>query len=346
MVVFLVQREYNDQTEQKTQGRWIDMEDILYIVVPCYNEEEVLPETSRRLKEKLEALMAAGTISRESRVLFVNDGSKDKTWQLIEELHQSSPIFSGVDLSRNRGHQNALLAGLMTAKERCDMAISMDADLQDDIDAVDAMVEQYYAGCDIVYGVRSSRKKDTFFKRFTAEGFYRLMNSMGAETVFNHADYRLMSRRALEGLAEFKEVNLFLRGIVPMIGYRTGTVEYERGERFAGESKYPLKKMLSFAMEGITSLSTRPIRYITMLGFLIFLVSILMLIYSVVRWATGDTIIGWASVICSVWAIGGLILLSLGVIGEYIGKIYLETKGRPRFLIREVLEDTDDGEAD
>ena len=345
MVVFLVQREYNDQTEQKTQGRWIDMEDILYIVVPCYNEEEVLPETSRRLKEKLEALMAAGTISRESRVLFVNDGSKDKTWQLIEELHQSSPIFSGVDLSRNRGHQNALLAGLMTAKERCDMAISMDADLQDDIDAVDAMVEQYYAGCDIVYGVRSSRKKDTFFKRFTAEGFYRLMNSMGAETVFNHADYRLMSRRALEGLAQFKEVNLFLRGIVPMIGYRTGTVEYERGERFAGESKYPLKKMLSFAMEGITSLSTKPIRYITGLGFLIFLVSVLMLIYSIVRWATGDTIIGWASVICSVWAIGGLILLSLGVIGEYIGKIYLETKGRPRFLIRQVLED-EHGEAD
>ena len=315
------------------------MEDILYIVVPCYNEEEVLPETSRRLKEKLEALMAAGTISRESRVLFVNDGSKDKTWQLIEELHQSSPIFSGVDLSRNRGHQNALLAGLMTAKERCDMAISMDADLQDDIDAVDAMVEQYYAGCDIVYGVRSSRKKDTFFKRFTAEGFYRLMNSMGAETVFNHADYRLMSRRALEGLAQFKEVNLFLRGIVPMIGYRTGTVEYERGERFAGESKYPLKKMLSYAMEGITSLSVKPIRMITGLGFLVFLVSIAMLIYSIVRWAMGETILGWASLICSVWAIGGLILLSLGVIGEYIGKVYLETKERPRFLIREVLED-------
>ena len=318
------------------------MEEILYIVVPCYNEEEVLPETSRRLREKLEALMAAGTISRDSRVLFVNDGSKDRTWQLIEELHESCPIFSGVDLSRNRGHQNALLAGLMTAKERCDMAISMDADLQDDIDAVDAMVEQYYAGCDIVYGVRSSWKKDTFFKRFTAEGFYRLMNSMGAETVFNHADYRLMSRRALEGLAEFKEVNLFLRGIVPMIGYRTATVEYERGERFAGESKYPLKKMLSFAMEGITSLSVKPIRMITGLGFLVFLVSIAMLIYSIVRWAMGETILGWASLICSVWAIGGLILLSLGIIGEYIGKVYLETKERPRFLIREVLEDEHD----
>ena len=254
------------------------MADILYIVVPCYNEEEVLPETSRRLRAKLEGLMAAGKISERSRVLFVNDGSRDRTWELITRLHGECPLFCGADLSRNRGHQNALLAGLMTAKERCDMAISMDADLQDDIDAVDAMVEQYYAGCDVVYGVRSSRKKDTFFKRFTAEGFYRVMNFMGAETVFNHADYRLMSRRALEGLAQFREVNLFLRGIVPMIGYRTGTVEYERGERFAGESKYPLKKMLSFAMEGITSLSVKPIRYITGLGFLIFAVSILMLI--------------------------------------------------------------------
>ena len=321
------------------------MADILYIVVPCYNEEEVLPETSRRLKEKLEGLMAAGKIAPESRVLFVNDGSKDKTWQIISQLHEECPLFSGADLTRNRGHQNALLAGLMTAKDRCDMAISMDADLQDDIDAVDAMVEEYYAGCDIVYGVRSSRKKDTFFKRFTAEGFYKLMNAMGAETVFNHADYRLMSKRALEGLAQFKEVNLFLRGIVPMIGYRTGTVTYERGERFAGESKYPLKKMLAFAMEGITSLSVKPIRMITALGFVVFLISIAMLIYSIVRWAMGATIMGWASLICSVWAIGGLILLSLGVIGEYIGKIYLETKGRPRFLLREVLEDRD-GKAD
>lgn len=315
------------------------MSDILYIVVPCYNEEAVLPETSRRLGEKLRSLMAAGKISEKSKALFVNDGSKDKTWEIISSLHAADPIFSGVDLTRNRGHQNALLAGLMTAKDRCDMAISMDADLQDDVDAVDRMVEEYYAGCDIVYGVRSARKKDTFFKRFTAEGFYRLINWMGAETVFNHADYRLMSKRALEGLAEFKEVNLFLRGIVPMIGYRTGTVEYERGERFAGESKYPLKKMLAFAMEGITSLSTKPLKMITGLGFFIFAVSILMLIYSVVRWAMGETILGWASLICSVWAIGGLILLSLGVIGEYIGKIYLETKERPRFLIREVLDE-------
>lgn len=312
---------------------------VLYIVIPCYNEEEVLPETSKRLKAKLKSLMEAERISRRSRVMFVNDGSKDRTWELIEELHRSDPLFSGVNLSRNRGHQNALLAGLMTAKDRCDAAISMDADLQDDIDAVDAMLDKFRAGCDIVYGVRSSRKKDTFFKRFTAEGFYRLMNMMGAETVFNHADYRLMSRRALEGLAQFREVNLFLRGIVPMIGYTTATVEYERGERFAGESKYPLKKMLSFAMEGVTSMSTKPIRYITGLGFLVFLVSIVMLIVFIVKWAMGMTVAGWASVICSVWAIGGLILLSLGVIGEYIGKIYLETKERPRFLIREVLDD-------
>ena len=316
--------------------------DRLYIVVPCYNEEEVLPETARRLRAKMTALTEAGKIAPDSRVLFVNDGSRDRTWDIIRSLHESDPLFSGLDLSRNRGHQNALLAGLMTAKDRCDMAISMDADLQDDINAVDEMVDKYLDGCDIVYGVRSSRTTDTFFKRFTAESFYRLMNFLGANVVFNHADYRLLSRRALEGLAQFKEVNLFLRGIVPMIGYRTDTVEYARGERFAGESKYPLKKMLSFAMEGITSLSTKPIRYITLLGFLIFLVSIAMLIYSVIRWAMGATIIGWASLICSVWAIGGLILLSLGVIGEYIGKIYLETKGRPRFLIRELLEEPDE----
>lgn len=314
------------------------MKDILYIVVPCYNEEEVLPETSKRLKAKLEQLITEEKISGGSRVLFVNDGSKDRTWSIIQALHEGDKRFSGVNLTRNRGHQNALLAGLMTAKERADMVISMDADLQDDVNAVDAMVEKYYAGCDIVYGVRSNREKDTFFKRFTAEGFYRVMNVLGAETVFNHADYRLMSKRALAGLAEFKEVNLFLRGIVPMIGYPTATVEYQRGERFAGESKYPLKKMLAFAMEGITSLSTKPIRWITALGFLVFLISILMLIYSIVRWAGGATVTGWASVICSVWAIGGLILLSLGVIGEYIGKIYLETKERPRFLIQEVLD--------
>ena len=314
----------------------------LYIVVPCYNEEEVLPETSRRLREKLEALMTARKISGESRVLFVNDGSKDKTWEIISALHAQCPLFCGVDLTRNRGHQNALLAGLMTAKGRADAVISMDADLQDDVDAVDEMVDKFLDGVDIVYGVRSSRKKDTFFKRFTAEGFYRVMNAMGAETVFNHADYRLMSRRALEGLAEFKEVNLFLRGIVPMIGYRTDTVEYERGERFAGESKYPLKKMLAFAMEGITSLSVKPLRMITALGCGVFFVSIIMIIYNIIRWACGATVAGWASLSCSVWFLGGLILLCLGVVGEYVGKLYLESKDRPRYIIREVLEDTDE----
>ena len=315
------------------------MNNTLYIVVPCYNEEEVLPETSKRLKAKLEGLMQAEKISPASRILFVNDGSKDKTWELISRLHADCPLFCGVDLSRNRGHQNALLAGLMTAKDRADMVISMDADLQDDIDAVDEMVDKYLEGVDIVYGVRSSRKTDTFFKRFTAEGFYRLMNAMGAESVFNHADYRLMSKRALEGLAQFREVNLFLRGIVPMIGYRSDVVEYERGERFAGESKYPLKKMLAFALEGITSLSVKPLRLITGLGFLIFVISLIMIVYNVVRWAAGSTVPGWASLSCSVWLMGGLILLSLGVVGEYIGKIYMESKERPRFIIREVLEE-------
>ncbi len=309
----------------------------LYIVVPCYNEEEVLPETARRLGDKLRALMNAGKISPQSRVLFVNDGSGDQTWAVITRLHRDNPLLCGLDLSRNRGHQNALLAGLMTARGRADMAISMDADLQDDVDAAGAMVDKYLAGADIVYGVRSSRKTDTFFKRTTAEAFYRLMDRLGAETVFNHADYRLMSRRALDGLAQFQEVNLFLRGIVPMIGYPTDTVEYERGERFAGQSKYPLKKMLSFALEGVTSLSVRPLRMITGLGFLVFLISLIMIVYNVVRWATGNTVAGWASLACSVWFIGGLILLSLGVIGEYLGKLYLESKDRPRFLIQEEL---------
>ena len=315
------------------------MNPILYIVVPCYNEEAVLPETARRLREKLEQLMGRGAISPASRVLFVNDGSKDRTWPLICQLHAQSHLMCGIDLTRNRGHQNALLAGLMTAKDRADAVISMDADLQDDINAVDAMVDKFREGVDIVYGVRSSRKRDSFFKRTTAEGFYRVMNLMGAETVFNHADYRLMSRRALEGLSQFREVNLFLRGIVPMIGYRTDTVEYERGERFAGQSKYPLGKMLSFAVEGITSLSVKPLRMITGLGFLIFLVSLGMIFYNLVRWMGGNTVTGWASLSCSLWLLGGLILLSLGVIGEYVGKLYLESKARPRFLIREIVGD-------
>ena len=314
------------------------MPDILYIVVPCYNEEAVLPETAKRLGLKLKKLIEDKIVSDKSRVMFVNDGSKDKTWEIIKALHKDGGIFTGVNLSRNRGHQNALLAGLMTAKDKADVTISMDADLQDDINAADEMLKEYYGGCDIVYGGRSKSKTDTFFKKFTAEAFYRVMNFLGAETVFNHADYRLMSKRALEGLAEFREVNLFLRGIVPMIGYKTSSVYYERTERFAGESKYPLKKMISFALEGITSLSSKPIRYITIIGFLIFAVSILMLINFIVRWAIGATVPGWASVICSVWAIGGLIMLSLGIIGEYIGKIYLEAKARPKYIIKEDLE--------
>lgn len=316
------------------------MNNILYIVIPCYNEEEVLPETAKRLKVKMNSLIEKRKISPESRVVMVNDGSKDKTWSIIKALHEEDPLFSGINLSRNRGHQNALLAGLMTVKDLADAAISMDADLQDDINAIDEMVDKFLDGCDIVYGVRSKRTMDSFFKRFTAESFYRLMNAMGANTVFNHADYRLMSKRALEGLAQFKEVNLFLRGIVPMIGYRTDTVTYERSERFAGESKYPLKKMVAFAMEGITSLSVKPIRLITGLGFVVFMVSIIMLIYIFVRFCMGATVAGWASVAVSVWAIGGLMLLSIGVVGEYIGKIYLESKARPRFIIEQFLNES------
>lgn len=315
------------------------MSAILYYVIPCYNEEEVLPETSKRLKKKLGEMIARGKVSEKSRICFVNDGSSDKTWPMIQKLHEEDPVFSGVCLSRNRGHQNALLAGLMTVRSCCDMAISMDADLQDDIEASEEMVDKYLAGADIVYGVRSARRTDTWFKRTTAEGFYRLMEHMGANTVYNHADYRLMSRRAIDGLAEFKEVNLFLRGMVPMIGYRTDVVYYERAERFAGESKYPLKKMISFAIDGITSLSTKPLEMITGLGFFIFLVSIVMLIYSIVRKAQGATVAGWAFLSVSIWAVGGLILLSLGVIGEYIGKIYLETKARPRYLVETFLDE-------
>ncbi len=314
----------------------------LFCVIPCYNEQEVLPETSRRLKEKMESLIRSGKISEDSRVVFVNDGSRDNTWNMIQELHRENPLFQGINLSKNMGHQNALLAGLLTAKDVCDAAISMDADLQDDINAIDEMVDKFLEGADVVYGVRSKRTTDTFFKRFTAESYYKLVNALGAKTVYNHADFRLMSRRALLGLAEFGEVNLFLRGIVPMVGYNTEIVYYERAERFAGESKYPLKKMLSFAVEGITSLSTKPIKMITGLGIFIFFVSILVLIYSLVRYFTGHTITGWTTTVISVWAIGGLMMISLGVIGEYVGKIYLETKNRPRFIIESYIADEKD----
>ncbi len=319
----------------------INKMDTLYLVVPCYNEEEVLNDTAEKLLNKMSYLINSGKISDKSRIVLVNDGSKDKTWNIIEELHSQNKMFQGVKLSRNKGHQNALLAGLLTVKSECDMTISLDADLQDDIDAIDEMIEKYYQGCDVVYGVRSARETDTFFKKTTAEGFYKLMNFMGAEVTYNHADYRLMSKRALDGLESFKEVNLFLRGIVPMIGYKSDIVYYERKERMAGESKYPLKKMLSFAWEGITSLSTKPIKIIMGLGTIIFLVSIIMLIYSIIRHYTGATEIGWTSTIVSIWAIGGLQLLSIGIIGEYIGKVYLETKERPKFIVEKYLDDSE-----
>ena len=311
---------------------------VLYLVIPCYNEEEVLPETSKRLTAKLGAMIEMSLISEDSKIVFVNDGSKDRTWQLIRQYHEENPMIQGINLSRNKGHQSALLAGLMTVKEYCDMAISMDADLQDDVDAIDQFVEKYYEGCEVVYGVRSERKTDSFFKRASAQSFYKLMLHMGVEIVYNHADYRLMSRRALDEMEGFKEVNLFLRGIVPLIGFQSGVVTYERHERFAGESKYPLKKMLNFAFDGITSFSVKPIRMVTTLGIIIFAISILMLIYFLITWCIGWTVPGWTTIVVSVWAIGGLQLLAIGIIGEYIGKIYMETKARPKFIVQEYLK--------
>ncbi|MFR1760957.1 glycosyltransferase family 2 protein [Frisingicoccus sp.] len=314
------------------------MNKILYLVVPCYNEEQVLPETVKELTIKLNSMIDSGLVSDKSRMVFVNDGSRDKTWELIETYHEENPLVLGIKLSRNRGHQFAVLAGLMTVKDRCDMAITMDADLQDDIDVIDEFVKQHYDGCEIVYGVRNSRETDTFFKRFTAEGFYKLMSGMGVDIVFNHADYRLMSKTALDALADYKEVNLFLRGIVPLLGYKTGIVEYARKERFAGESKYPLKKMLAFAIDGITSFSIKPIRMITGLGILAFLASIVMVINTIVGAFAGNTVSGWASIVISIWGFGGLILIALGMIGEYIGKIYMETKARPRYQVEKFLD--------
>lgn len=310
----------------------------LYIVVPCYNEEEALPETARALREKMHSLIASGRVSEMSRVLLVNDGSKDRTWQLIKSLHEADKLFCGVALSRNRGHQNALLAGLMTAKSRADVTISMDADLQDDINAVDGMLDKYYEGCEIVYGVRSSREKDTFFKRFTAEGYYKLLDSMGGEVVFNHADYRLMSRLALEALSQYGEVNLFLRGIVPMLGYKTDVVEYERGERVAGESKYPLKKMLGLASEGITSLSTKPLRAILWSGIGTLFADFILLVLFIVQLCVGIPFGSSKLLLLAILLMGGLILTGLGILGEYIGKIYLETKHRPSFIIESIVE--------
>ena len=310
----------------------------LYIVIPCYNEEEMLPITAKALLEKMQTLVQEEKIHPDSKVMFVDDGSKDKTWEIITRLFGAIPYFTGVKLSRNRGHQNALLAGMFTAIKYADIIISMDADLQDDIGAIDGFLEKRAEGCEIVYGVRSSREKDTAFKRVTAQGYYKLLSRMGVEITYNHADYRLMSKKAVEALGEFKEVNLFLRGLVPMVGFKTATVEYVRNERQAGESKYPLKKMISFAVEGITSLSIKPIRFITFLGVFIFFVSIIMLIRFLITWAVGNAVPGWSTIVISIWAIGGLQLLSIGVIGEYIGKIYLETKARPKYIIETDLE--------
>lgn len=313
----------------------------IYLVIPCYNEEDVLSETANRLKEKIERLIEENKINKNSRIVFVDDGSKDKTWNIIEQLHSTNELFLGIKLSRNRGHQNALLAGLMTVKDYCDAVISLDADLQDDINVIDKFIEKFYEGNDIVYGVRSSRETDTLFKRTTAQGFYKFMNLLGVDIIYNHADYRLMSRRALFGLEEFKEVNLFLRGIVPLIGYKYAIVEYERNERFAGESKYPLKKMLSFAFEGITSFSVKPIRLVLLTGVIMFLTSLIALSYSLLVWVLGETIQGWTTLAISIWMLGGIQLLCFGVIGEYIGKIYIETKQRPKFIIDKFLNNKD-----
>ena len=311
---------------------------ILYIVVPCYNEEDVLNETTKQLKVKLEKLIKEKKISSMSKVMYVNDGSKDKTWDLIKKYHEKGKLFTGISLSRNCGHQNALLAGLMTAKEYADVVISMDADLQDDINAIDEMLIKYYDGYDIVYGVRSTREKDSLFKKVTALSFYKFIKFLGADIVYNHADYRLTSKRVLNSFSDFQEVNLFLRGLFPLVGYKSDKVYYERKERFAGESKYPLKKMLNFAWDGITSFSVKPLRFICIMGFVIIFISICIMIYSLIRKLMGNTVDGWTFLSISIWFIGGLQMTSIGVIGEYVGKIYSETKRRPRYIISDNLE--------
>ena len=309
------------------------MKPVLYIVIPCYNEEKVLPVTSGMFLEKLKSLISEAVISDDSRIMFVNDGSRDSTWDIITELSKEEKYFTGISLSRNRGHQNALLAGLLEAEPLCDITISIDCDGQDDINAIDSMVREYLDGAEIVYGVRSSRETDTFFKRTSAQCFYKLMNRMGANVVYNHADYRLLSARVIKELANFKEVNIFLRGMIPLVGFKSTCVYYERHERLAGESHYPLKKMISLALNGITSLSTKPIRIITAFGFIVALLSFLGIIWSVITFALGKTVAGWASLVTIIFFFSGIQLLSLGIIGEYIGKIYLEAKARPRFII-------------
>lgn len=313
--------------------------DILYIVIPCYNEEEVIRETNRQVGQKLQALIDAGRISEKSRIVYVNDGSTDHTWALIGEINAAGDRVVGISLSKNCGHQYALMAGLMSSMNCCDVTISMDADLQDDLDAIDRMLDKYYdEKCEIVYGVRDDRTTDSFFKRSTAHGFYKLVNGLGGDVVYDHADFRLMNKRALQGLARFEEYHLFLRGVVPMIGFKTGQVHYHRKERLAGTSKYPIFKMVTFALEGITSLSNRPLNLISFLGFFVILISIGMLGYSVIQYFLGNTIRGWSSTMVSIWLLGGIQLLCIGVVGIYVGKIYIETKRRPRYIISEVLE--------
>jgi len=311
---------------------------VLAIVVPCYNEKEVLPETAKLLLDILRRLINSNVISEESRICFVDDGSKDCTWEIIETLCTESKNFTGIKMAGNRGHQNALLCGLFTVKEYADASVSIDADLQDDISIIEEMISLHNSGCEIVYGVRSNRDKDSFFKRATAHGFYRFMRFLGAKVIYNHADYRLMGKKSMDALAEFKEVNLFLRGIIPMLGFKTGIAYYERKERLAGDSKYPFHKMLKFAIEGITSFSIKPIRIITVSGIMVFIISLAMMAYSFYQYFHGETEPGWSSLICSIWSLCGLILFSIGVVGEYIGKIYLETKQRPRFIVERVVE--------
>ncbi len=311
------------------------MTPILYIVIPCYNEEAVLPVTAPLFLNKVKSLAAEGKISDESRVLFVNDGSRDDTWRIIKDLAKQDPHYLGISQSRNRGHQNAVLAGLMEARDRCDITISIDCDGQDDINAMDEMVDAYLQGFDVVYGVRSSRETDSFFKRFTAQSFYKLLSAMGAEVVYNHADYRLMSARVLKEFANFKEVNLYLRGLVPLVGFRSTTVSYSRAERIAGESHYPLKKMLGLAIDGITSLSVKPLQMITGFGVFVAVVSFIGCLWALITAICGRSVAGWASMTCIVCFVSGVQLVCLGIIGEYIGKIYLETKERPRYIISE-----------
>ncbi len=311
---------------------------VLYIIVPCYNEEEVLPETSSRLTALLSELTAGGQTDAGSRILFVDDGSRDKTWQIIERLAAKEPLVEGLKLAHNAGHQNALWAGMMSVKEKADAVVTIDADLQDDVQAIRGFLEKYREGCEVVYGVRSKRETDTAFKRMTAQGFYRFMQRMGVDMVYNHADYRLLGRRALEALGEFSETNMFLRGMVPLLGFKSAEVTYERGERFAGESKYPLKKMIAFAIEGITSFSIRPVRWVALIGFLFALLGCVMALYALISLICGQVVPGWTSIMVSIWIIGGVQLIALGLIGEYVGKTYNEVKRRPKFIVEEYIE--------